>query len=53
MEGCVSERKYDKNEKIDEVKEAKWPDDTPPNDMEEGVSYRKDDRDKKDEVKEA
>ena len=46
MEEGVSERKYDKNEKIDEVKEAEFPDDTPPDDMEEGVSEKKDDKNK-------
>ena len=46
MEESVSERKYDKNENIDEGKEAECPDDTPPDDMEEGVSDRKDDKNK-------
>ena len=47
MEEGVSERKYDKNEKIDEGKEAECPDGTPPGDMEEGVNERKDDKNKK------
>ena len=41
MEKGVSERKNDKNEKNDEEKEAECPDDTPPDDMEEGVSEKK------------
>ena len=32
------------NKKIDEGKEAECPDDTPPVDIEEGVSERKDDK---------
>ena len=34
-------KKDDKNEKNDDGKEAEYPDDTPPDDMEEGVSERK------------
>ena len=40
----VSETKDDRNEIINEEKEAKCPDDTPPDDMEEGVSDAKDDK---------
>ena len=47
MEEGVSDGKDDKNEKIDKVKEAEFPDDTPPVDMEEGVSDRKDDKNEK------
>ena len=38
MEEGVSEKKGDRNETIDEWKEAECPDVTPPDDMEEGVS---------------
>ena len=38
MEKGVGERRDDKNEKTDEEKEAECPDETPPDDMEEGVS---------------
>ena len=41
MEEGVSDRKDDKNGKNDEGKEAECPDDTPPVDMEKGVSDRK------------
>ena len=44
MEEGVSDRKYDKNEKNDEEKEAEFPDDTSPVDIEEGLSDRKYDR---------
>ena len=37
MEEGVGDEKDDKNERINEVKEAEFPDGTPPNDMEEGV----------------
>ena len=47
MEEGASERKDDKNEKFDEVKEAEYPDGTPPDDTEEGVSERKDDKNDK------
>ena len=36
-----------KNKKFDEEKEAEFPDDTSTVDMEEGVNYRKDDSDEK------
>ena len=42
MDKGVSDRKNDKNDKIDEEKESECPDDTPPVDTEEGVSDRKD-----------
>ena len=48
MEEGGSDRKYDKNEKYDEEKEAGRPDDTSPVDMEEGVKYINIDRNKKD-----
>ena len=38
MEEGVSDRKYDKNEKYDEEKEAECLDETYPVDMEESVS---------------
>ena len=38
MEEGVSDRKNDKNKKNDEGKKAECPEDTPPVDMEEGVS---------------
>ena len=38
MEEGVRERKNDKNEKNDEGKEVECPDDTPPDDTEEGVA---------------
>ena len=44
MEEGVSDRKYEKNEKNDEGKQSGCPDDTPPHDMEEGVSDIKDDK---------
>ena len=44
MEEGVSEKKDDKNEKIDEGKEAEFPDTTPPDYMEEGVSEKKDEK---------
>ena len=47
MEEGANVRKYDKNEKNDEDKEAESPDDTSPVDTEEGVNDRKDDRNKK------
>ena len=43
MEEYVGE-KHDKNEIIDEENEAECPDCTPPDDMEDGVSERKDDK---------
>ena len=39
MQESVSDRKDDKNGENDEGKEAEFPDDTPPDDMEEGVNY--------------
>ena len=46
--------KNGENKNNDEGKEEKCPDDTPPDDMEEGVSERKDDKNEKiDEGKEA
>ena len=44
MEEGVGEKKDDKNEKIDEEKEAECPDGTPTDDMEEGVSERINDK---------
>ena len=41
MDKGVGDEKYDKNERIDEGKEAECPDGTPTDDMEEGVSERK------------
>ena len=38
MKEGVGDEKDDKNERIDDEKEAKCPDDTPPDDMKEGVS---------------
>ena len=40
MYEVINDRKDDKNEKNDEVKDAKFPDDTSPVEMEEGVSDR-------------
>ena len=47
MEEGTNDRKYDKNEKNDEEKEAECPQDTYPVDMEEGVSDRKEDKNEK------
>ena len=47
MEEGVKDRKYDKNEKNDEEKEAEFLDDTFSVDIEEGVSDRKDDKNEK------
>ena len=47
MEVGVNDRKYDKNEKNDEEKEAEYPDYTCPVEMEEGVNIRKYDKDEK------
>ena len=47
MKEGVSERKDNKNENIDEGKEAECSDDTPPDDTEGGVSDRKDDKNEK------
>ena len=47
MEEGVSDRKDDKNEKIDEGKEAEFPDDTIPVYMEKDVSEIKDDKNEK------
>ena len=47
MEEDVNDRNYNKNEKYDEEKESEFPDDTSPLEMEEGVSDRKDDKNKK------
>ena len=44
MEEGISEIKYDMSEKNDEGKKGKFPDGTSPDDMEEGVSERKDDK---------
>ena len=41
MEEGVNDRKYEKNRKYDEEKEAEFPDETSLVDMEEGVNYRK------------
>ena len=43
MEEGVGEKKDDKNEIIDEEKEAAFPDGTPPDDMDEGVGEKQDD----------
>ena len=40
-------KKDDNNERIDEVKEAECPDGTPPDDMEEGLSERNNNKNKK------
>ena len=42
MEEGVNDRKDDRNEKNDEEKEAEFPDDTSPVELEEGVIDRKD-----------
>ena len=47
MEKGVNDRKYEKNEKNDEEKEAECPDDNPPVDIEETVSDIKDDKNEK------
>ena len=47
MEECVSDINDDKNEKNDEEKEAEFPDDTSPVDMEECVNGRKYERNEK------
>ena len=47
MEEGVSDRKDDKNEKNDEEKEVKFPNDTSPIEMEEGVNYIPDDNTEK------
>ena len=53
-EGRCKWKKDNKNERIDEGKEAKWPDVTPHDDMEEGVGDEKDNKDERiDEEKEA
>ena len=44
MEEGVGEKKDDKNEIIDEGKEAACPDGTSPDDMEEGVGEKQDDK---------
>ena len=43
MEEGVGDEKVDKNEWLDDEKEAKCPDVSPPADMEEGVGDEKDD----------
>ena len=54
MEEGVNDKKYDKNEKKDEGKEAECPDYTSPVDMEECLGDRKDDNNgKNDEGKDA
>ena len=45
--GICRWKKHDKNEIIDEENEAECPDCTPPDDMEDGVSERKDDKNEK------
>ena len=47
MQEGVSDINDDKNEIIDEEKEAECLDDTSPDEMEEGVNYRKDDKNEK------
>ena len=54
MEVGVGDKKYDKNDRLDDEKEAACPIGTHPDDMEVGVGYEKDDNnDRLDDEKEA